>query len=184
MEYDHEARDSYAVEVEAADARGGTARIAVLIAVLDVEEPPDKTGTPSLSAFGSTGLRVTWTAPSNEGPAISGYDVEYRARGTEAYLDAEHEGTATRATITGLARETLYEVRVRALNDEGTGAWSDTARAGRQAVAEEAAAEVRPHRHRHRRRRHRRRRPRRMRLPSSPVRRASRCLRTRCGLAG
>ena len=127
IKYDHEARDSYAVEVQAEDVRGGTARIAVRIDVLDVEEPPGKPGAPSVSAFGSTGLRVTWTAPSNEGPEISGYDVEYRARGTEAFLDAEHEGAATRATITGLARQTPYEVRVRAVNDEGTGAWSDTA---------------------------------------------------------
>ncbi len=125
--YNHEARDSYAVEVEARDARGGTGRIAVRIEVLDVEEPPGKPGAPTVTAFGSTGLQVTWTVPTNEGPELSGYDVEYRARGTEAYLDAEHEETATRATITGLARATLYEVRVRAVNDEGTGAWSDTA---------------------------------------------------------
>ena len=124
--YNHEARASYAVEVEARDARGGTGRIAVRIAVLDVEEPPGKPGAPTVSTFGSTGLRVTWTAPSNEGPDISDYDVEYRARGTEDYLDAEHEGTTTRATITGLARETLYEVRVRAANDEGIGEWSAT----------------------------------------------------------
>ena len=124
--YNHESRASYAVEVEARDPWGGTARIAVRVEVLYVDEPPGKPEAPTVSTFGSTGLRVTWTAPSNEGPAISGYDVEYRARETEAYLDAEHEGTATRAMITGLVRRTLYEVRVRAVNDEGIGEWSAT----------------------------------------------------------
>ena len=81
---------------------------------------------PTVSALGSTGLRVAWDAPENTGRAISDYDVEYRARGTETYLDAGHEGTETGATITGLARQTLYEVRVRAVNGEGAGAWSDT----------------------------------------------------------
>ena len=126
-DYDHETRASYSVEVTASDARGSTGRIAVRIEVVDVEEPPGKPGAPTASPHGSTGLQVTWTAPTNTGPAISGYEVAYRARGTQAYLDAEHEGTGTQATITGLARETLYEVRVRAVNDEGTGAWSDTA---------------------------------------------------------
>ena len=127
VEYDHETRSSYAVEVEASDERGGTVRIAVGIAVLDVEEPPGKPEAPTVLTQGSTGLRVTWSEPTNTGPEISGYDVEYRARGAEDYLDAGHEGTETSATITGLARGRLYEVRVRALNDEGIGAWSDTA---------------------------------------------------------
>ncbi len=126
VDYDYEARSSYAVEVVASVARAGTGRIAVRIAVLDVEEPPGKPVALAVSALGSTGLQVTWDAPENTGPAISGYDVEYRARDTEDYLDAGHEGTETRATITGLARQTLYEVRARAVNDEGAGAWSDT----------------------------------------------------------
>lgn len=132
VQYDHETRPSYAAEVEASHARAGTGRIAVRIAVLDVDEPPDKPAAPAVSALGSTGLRVDWDAPKNTGPAISGYDVEYRERGTEDYLDAGHEDTQTRATITGLARQTLYEVRVRGVNDEGTGAWSDTAQGGTQ----------------------------------------------------
>ncbi len=124
--YDHETRSRHLVEVEAAHADSGTARIAVRIVVLDVNEPPGQPVAPALSEFGSTGLRVDWDAPMNTGPAILDYDVEYRPQGTENFLDAGHEGTGTRATITGLAPQTLYEVRVRAINDEGVGAWSDT----------------------------------------------------------
>ncbi len=126
VDYDHETRSSYAVEVEASHTRAGTARIAVRIVLLDVDEPPGKPPAPSVTALGSAGLRVTWDEPANTGPEITGYEVEYRARGTEDYLDAGHEGTETSTTITGLARQTLYEVRVRAVNDEGAGAWSDT----------------------------------------------------------
>ena len=126
VDYDYESQPSYAVEVEASDARRGTARILVRISVLDVSEPPGQPDEPAVSSSGSTGLWVTWSAPTNTGPPISGYDVEYRRRGTEAYLDAGHEGTGTRATITGLLSDTLYESHVRAKNDEGIGEWSDT----------------------------------------------------------
>ena len=128
VDYDHERRSSHEVEVQATNARVGTGRILVRIAVLDVDEPPDKPDRPTVTASGLTGLRVNWVAPPNTGPVISGYDVEYREDGTEEYLDAGHERTTTSVTITGLARQTIYEVRVRAINDEGTGAWSDTAR--------------------------------------------------------
>ena len=126
VDYDHESRSSYAVEVLASDADALTGRILVRIAVLDVDEPPGKPAAPIVSAFGSRGFRVTWSAPANTGPAITGYDLQYRARGEADYLDAEHNGTGTSATITNLASETLYEIRVRAENDEGIGAWSDT----------------------------------------------------------
>ena len=128
VDYDHEKRSSYEVEVQATNAREGTGRILVRIAVLDVDEPPDKPDRPTVTASGLTSLRIDWVAPPNRGPMISGYDVEYREDGTEEYLDAGHERVTTSVTITGLARQTIYEVRVRAINDEGTGAWSDTAR--------------------------------------------------------
>ena len=130
VDYDHERRSSYEVEVQATSVRLETGRILVRIAVLDVDEPPDKPDRPTVTALGLTGLRINWVAPTNTGPVISGYDVEYREDGTDEYLDAGHERTTTSATIPDLARQTLYEVRVRAINDEGIGAWSDTAVGG------------------------------------------------------
>ena len=127
VDYDHETRSSYAVEVQASHVRAGTGRIAVRVLVLDLAEPPGKPVPPAVSALGSTTLRVEWDVPENTGPEITGYDVEYRAQGSQDYLDADHEGAETLATITRLARETLYDVRVRATNEEGTGEWSDAA---------------------------------------------------------
>ncbi len=126
--YDHERRASYAVEIVARDRAGGTGRIAVHIDVLDVSEPPGRPPPPTVSASGSTQLLVDWTIPPNDGPVITDYDVEYRASGARTYQDARHVGRETRTTISALSPATQYEVRVRAFNDEGTGAWSETSR--------------------------------------------------------
>ena len=74
----------------------------------------------------ATSLRVNWSAPSNAGPAITDYDVRYRAGNSGSWSDASHTGTATTATLTGLTEDTSYQVQVRAKNAEGTGAWSDS----------------------------------------------------------
>ena len=143
VDYDYETRSSYTVEVEASHTHRGTGRIVVRVMVVDVDEPPDRPDVPSVSAHGSTALQVDWDAPVNTGPAISGYDVEYRSAGAEDYLDAGHEGTETQATVTGLARDTLYELRVRAENDEGTGGWSDISQ-GRTSSSGGGASPVAP----------------------------------------
>ncbi len=62
----------------------------------------------------------------NAGPAITDYDVQYREGNSGGWSDGGHAGTAITATLTGLAENTSYQVQVRATNDEGTGAWSDS----------------------------------------------------------
>ena len=123
VSYDHERRAEYAVTVTAHGEGARAAHIAVLIAVLDVDEPPGAPAAPTMTAAFSTRLTMTWAAPENTGPAITDYDVQYRALGAD-FEDADHDGTGTTKQITGLRRSTNYEVRVRASNAEGTGAWS------------------------------------------------------------
>ena len=69
---------------------------------------------------------MRWQAPTNTGrPAIIGYDIQYRVVGSQADFTYEgHDGTGTTATINDLTPNTLYEVRVRAHNDEGASPWS------------------------------------------------------------
>ena len=69
---------------------------------------------------------MNWSAPSNAGPAITDYDVQYRAGTSGGWTDAGHAGTAVTATLAGLSENTSYQVQVRATNDEGTGSWSDS----------------------------------------------------------
>ena len=123
---DFESRSSYSVTVTAADGNGGTATVSVAITVGDVDEPPAKPAAPSVAAVADTtdSLSVSWVAPANTGPAISDYDVQYRAGTSGSWTDWPHTGTATTATITGLAVGTEYLVQVLARNDEGTSDWS------------------------------------------------------------
>ena len=83
---------------------------------------------------------MSWSAPANTGPAITGYDVEYR-KGSEPFSDNGIAITGSTATISGtgdhdgdiqtddapwLSPNTNYEVRVRAKNGERDSAWSGT----------------------------------------------------------
>ena len=124
---DHETKSSYAVTVKADDGRGGTDSIAVTVSVTDVAEAPAAPGAPTVAATANTtdSLDVSWAAPANTGkPAISDYDVQYRAGTSGAWTAHSHTGAATSATITGLTHSTSYQVQVKAKNDEGESGWS------------------------------------------------------------
>lgn len=125
---DYENRNSYTVTVTAADPSGLSGDITVNISVTDANEPPGKPNAPTVttaSVNGHNDLGVAWAAPSNTGPAISGYDVEYRKQGVPAWDDSNLTASGTVATITGLTADSRYEARVRAKNAEGAGQWSD-----------------------------------------------------------
>ena len=105
------------------DGRGGSDSIDVTITLTDVDEPPPAPAAPSVSATADR-LDVGWSAPSTTGrPPVTGYDLQYRKTGG-AWTDWPHSDVNTAATITGVEANTEHEVRVRAINDEGTGPWS------------------------------------------------------------
>ena len=122
---DYEARSSYMVVVSAVDARGGSAAITVTISVINVAEAPARPDAPSVTG-GVGSLSVSWDAPANTGPEITGYDVHYRIRDAGEFTDAGHSGTTTTAVITGLQRGKYYQVQVRARNADGAGPWSQS----------------------------------------------------------
>ena len=99
----------------------------IVVTVTDVDEAPSAPSAPVLSSPSSTSLLVSWSAPSNTGPAISDYDVQYRQGTSGSFTDWSHSGTGRTATITSLSANTLYQVQVRARNDEGNSSWSETA---------------------------------------------------------
>ena len=82
----------------------------------DNTESPGAPDAPRLTLALQASLTVEWTEPKNPGPPITGYDVQYREGRSGFFTDAPHEGTGRTAT--------LYEVQVRASNEEGTGRWS------------------------------------------------------------
>ena len=117
------------VEVTATSGTGTrekTAAQTITVTVTDVAgEAPGKPGAPTVSPASATSLTVNWSAPSNAGPAITDYDVQYREGTSGGWTDGSHNGTAVTATLTGLSENTSHQVQVRATNDEGTGSWSD-----------------------------------------------------------
>ena len=127
---DQGGNNTYVVEVTATSGAGTrvkTAAQTITVTVTDVAgEAPGKPNAPSVSASSATSLSVNWSAPSNAGPAITDYDVRYRAGTSGSWSDGNHSGTATTATLTGLSENTSYQVQVQAKNDEGTGSWSDS----------------------------------------------------------
>ena len=126
--------NQYSVTVQVSDGRDAQgnsdtdsdAEITVTVNVLDVP-PPGKPAAPTVSGNGQTGLRVSWSAPSNEGPPITDYDVQYREKGASVdFTDADHSGTGTQLTLSSLESGTCYEAQVQATSAEGTGPWSDS----------------------------------------------------------
>ena len=126
---DHETKSSYTVTVIATDPSSGSDTITVTITVTDEDEPPPAPAAPTVRAASTSGhntLSVSWQAPDATGiPAITGYDAEYRKKDTtEAWGADKVSVSGVGATITGVTPNTLYEVQVRAKNDEGDSEWS------------------------------------------------------------
>ena len=127
---DSDTGNDYVVEVQATSGAGErvkTATQTITVTVTDVGgEAPGKPDAPTVAPASVTSLTVNWSVPSNAGPAITDYDVQYRAGTSGSWSDGGHTGTATTATLSSLSENTSYQVQVRATNDEGTGDWSDS----------------------------------------------------------
>ena len=101
---------------------GGSGSATAKVHVVDVPDAPAK---PTVAASGSTKLAVSWTAPSSNGAAITGYQVRHRMNSNMAdWGSPAGAGTSTSKTLTGLTANTAYQVQVRAGNRLGQGDWS------------------------------------------------------------
>ena len=120
--------NEYVVTVEVKSGAGTReleAEQTFTISVTDEREPPDVPEVPAFSGETADSLTVSWTEPDNTGPDITDYDVQYREKGTGRFSDGGHQGPGLTLTLSDLNAGTVYEVRVRAANDEGTSDWSD-----------------------------------------------------------
>ena len=121
---------SYSVRVKLSDPNGGSIFHPLMIDVTDALEPPAAPTAPRVTATSGSGwsLEVTWNAPRNDGPPITGYQIRYKKTGDSDWVQWPHSGTGRSAKITTISDEndlqvhleprTQYEVQVRALNGE------------------------------------------------------------------
>ena len=124
---DYETKSSYSVTVSVSDGNGGSDSISVTITVTDVNEQPGRPAAPSVGATANsdTSLDVSWAAPGlNGGPAITGYNLQYRQGTTGSFTNGPQNVSGTSAMISGLTAGTSYQVQVRALNGETPSDWS------------------------------------------------------------
>ena len=129
----------YEVRVRATSGTGNramSAERAFSVTVTDEDgEAPSAPSAPSVSSNSTNALQVTWTAPANEGPAISDYDYRHRTRGAGAWTEVTNTAiSGLSATIGGLSSGTSYEVQVLAKNAEGSSDWSDSGVASTEAA--------------------------------------------------
>ena len=128
---DADASNTYVVVVRATSGTGARAKTedqTITVTVTDVDgEAPGVPAAPTVSSASVSSVTAAWAAPANAGPPITDYDYRYRVKSTApGWTEVTNTPiTALRATITGLAEDTEYEVQVRATNAEGTSDWSD-----------------------------------------------------------
>ena len=100
----------------------------VTASTTDVPEAP---AAPTLHP-GNQRIHVVWTAPADNGSALTGYHVQWKS-GTQQFASTRQktltDGTATDVTISQLTNNTSYTVRMRAVNSLGNSAWSATSTA-------------------------------------------------------
>ena len=121
--------NEYEVTVEVrsgAGARELEAEQTFTVRVTDEREPPGIPEAPTFSGETAESMTVNWSEPDNTGPAISDYDVQYREKGTGRFIDGQHQGPGLSLMLDDLEPGTVYEVQVRATNDEGTSDWSES----------------------------------------------------------
>ena len=126
-DYEAPGDNQYAVRVEVRSGTGArelTAEQTFTISVTDEREPPEVPEAPTFSGETADSLRVSWREPENTGPPITDYDVQVREEDTGGFTGALHEGPGRTLTLSDLEAGTLYEVQVRATNEEGTSGWS------------------------------------------------------------
>ena len=124
--YNFEAKSAYTVTLKADDGNGGTDTATVNITLTDVAEPPGTPVAPSVSGTSgsNTSLTVNWSAPTNTGPDIDNYDLQYRQGTSGNFTNGPQNVNALTADIPNLSANTSYQVQVRATNNEGNSPWS------------------------------------------------------------
>jgi titin len=121
---------TYIFQVEARNAAGWSAFSAASNSVSPYNIPDITTGV--VTTPGIKQMALSWTAPAANNKPITGYLLQSSTNGGVSWSTAISTGnTSTSYTFTGLTANTLYNFRVAAVNDAGTGTYSATSAGAR-----------------------------------------------------
>ena len=117
--------------VSGQNEREKSSKQTVVVTVTDEDEPPLTPDAPTVVPASPTSLTVTWSDKTDASrPAASKYDYQYReVEDPSGSWTTVTDYATTSVTITGLTKETEYEVQVKAKSDEGESGWSDSKKA-------------------------------------------------------
>jgi hypothetical protein len=120
------AGSAYTFKVAAINAEG-TGSQSTASGSVTIPNVPSAPNAPTVAKSGTTAIVVSWTAPANNGSAITSYTInEYTKSGPTYTLvhTFTPSGTGTTYTATGLTSTTTYYYTVSATNAVGSGAAS------------------------------------------------------------
>ncbi|NHI03707.1 hypothetical protein DYY67_0777 [Candidatus Nitrosotalea sp. TS] len=91
--------------------------------VLVYDNVPAQTTAPAASALAGDKISLSWNAPISNGYSITGYEIDSSTDGgtTWSPVVANTASSATSYTVSGLTSGTLYQFRIEAINQLGTG---------------------------------------------------------------
>jgi len=97
-----------------------------VVTVFETDAPSPPTAVTAVAGSVSGNLDVAWTAPASiGGSAITDYKINFRTQLEDSWNSVLIGGTGTTFTLTNathsIVANTAYQVRVRALNTDGTG---------------------------------------------------------------
>ena len=121
------ASTAYAVTVKAHDAAGNVSAASGVCNFTTLASTPGATVPATITTLTVTqldnALRLDWSAPANNGAAITGYLIRGRGVGTSTWTDLPTQ-TALTKTITGLPPTYNYEYQVASTNSQGNSPYS------------------------------------------------------------